>query len=56
MKKELNSIENCMKNLLIKNKTQKLTTFVRAIKNRFAGHMRPVGRGLPTPDLDDLSL
>jgi hypothetical protein len=36
-----------MKNLLNKNKTQKLTTFMRAIKNFFAG------RGLPTPALKD---
>jgi hypothetical protein len=42
-KKKLNSIENCIKNVLNKTKTQKLTTFVRAIKNCFVGHMRPAG-------------
>jgi hypothetical protein len=41
-----------MKNLLNKNKTQKLTNFVRAIKNCFAGHMQPAGRGLPTPGIE----
>jgi hypothetical protein len=41
-----------MKNLLNKNKTQKLTTLVRAIKNCFAGHMRPPGGRLPTPALN----
>jgi hypothetical protein len=37
-----------MKNLLNKNKTQKITTLVQAIKNCFAG------RGLPTPFIDTL--
>jgi hypothetical protein len=40
-----------MKNVMNKNKTQKLTTFMRTIKNCFPGHMRPAGRGLPTPDI-----
>jgi hypothetical protein len=31
---------------------QKLTTFVRAIKNGFTDYMWPAGRGLPTPVLN----
>jgi hypothetical protein len=30
------------------NRTKKLTTFVRAIKNCFTGHMQPAARGLLT--------